>query len=107
MKNNNVTNPPEIKKNLFKLTKKSKNEINKIIPTINIQTKSINESKLRNIKTSKEKHNYSKFNSFLSETTPLQNIINQINIENNFITNINHGKENLLLSDRTNKTKTR
>ena len=103
MKNNNVTNPPEIKKNLFKLTKKSKNEINKIIPTINIQTKSINESKLRNIKTSKEKHNYSKFNSFLSETTPLQNIINQINIENNFITNINHGKENLLLSDRTNK----
>ena len=104
MKNNNVTSPPEIKKNLFKLTKKSKNEFNKLIPNINFQEKSINESKLRNIKKSDIKHNYIKFNSFLSETSPLQNIINQINIENNFITNINQGKENLLLSDRANKT---
>ena len=104
MKNNNVTSPPEIKKNLFKLTKKSKNEFNKLIPNINFQSKAINESKLRNIKKSNEKHNYIKFNSFLSETSPLQNIINQINIENNFLTNINQGKENILLSDRANKT---
>ena len=45
MKNNNVTSPPEIKKNLFKLTKKSKNEFNKLIPNINFQAKAINESK--------------------------------------------------------------
>ena len=104
MKNNNVTNPPEIKKNLFKLTKKSKNEFNKLIPNISFQTKLINESKLRNAKNLNEKQNYIKFNSFVSDVSPLQNIINQINIENNFKTNINQGKENLLLSDRTNKT---
>ena len=104
MKNNNVTSPPEIKKNLFKLTKKSKNEFNKLIPNINFQAKAINESKLRNTKKYNEKNNYIKFNSFLSETSPLQNIINQINIENNFINNINQGKENILLSDRANKT---
>ena len=104
MKNNNVTSPPEIKKNLFKLTKKSKNEFNKLIPNINFQAKAINESKMRNTKKYNEKNNYIKFNSFLSETSPLQNIINQINIENNFINNINQGKENILLSDRANKT---
>ena len=104
MKNNNVTNPPEIKRNLFKLTKKCKNDINKLIPFNNNQSKLNKQPKLRNKNNSKEKHqNNYKLNSFLSETTPLQNIINQINIENNFITNINYDKDSLLLSERTNK----
>ena len=104
MKNNNVTNPPEIKRNLFKLTKKCKNDINKLIPFNNNKYELNKQPKFRNKHNSKEKqqNNY-KLNSFLSESTPLQNIINQINIENNFITNINYGKDSLLLSDRTNK----
>ena len=100
MENNNATSPPEIKKNLFKLNIL---KINKLIPNITFQAKAINESKLRN-KKNLMKNIIIKFNSFLSETSPLQNIINQINIENNFITNINQGKENILLSDRANKT---
>ena len=103
MKNNNVTNPPEIKRNLFKLTKKCKNGINKLIQKNNNQIKSVNEEKLKIKKNSHKINNYYKLNSFLSEESPLQNIINQINIENNYITNINTGQDDNLLSDRTSK----
>ena len=41
MKNNNLTNNPDIKRNLFSLRKKTKNDINKLIPSKNNQNKSI------------------------------------------------------------------
>ena len=58
---------------------------------------------MRKRSNSNEKNNYTKLNSFLSTTTPSQNIINQINIENNYITNIDLGKHNPLLSERVSK----
>ena len=106
MKNNNAMNPPEIKKNLFKLTKRGKKVINKMISNNNNQIKSINNPKLRNKKNSYEKSNYNKLNSFLSQTTPLFNIIiknnneNIENMENDYLTNINNGKNEKLLSER-------
>ena len=103
MKNNNLTNTPDIKRNLFSLRKKTKNDINKLIPSKNNQNKSNNNFKLRKRNNSNEKNNYTKLNSFLSTTTPSQNIINQINIENNYITNIDLGKHNPLLSERVGK----
>ena len=99
MKNNNLTNPPEIKRNLFKLTKKSKQVINNVNSNNN-RMKKINEKKLRCKKKSFEKNNYSKLNSFLSETAPLQNPISKINLKDNFSKNINTNKEGLILSDR-------
>ena len=60
------------------------------------QMKKINEKKLRCRKNSHEKTNYSKLNSFLSETAPLQNV----NFEDNFSKNINNNKEDLILSER-------
>ena len=99
MKNNNLTNPPEIKRNLFKLTKKSKQVINNVNSNNN-RMKKINEKKLRCKKKSFEKNNYSKLNSFLSETTPLQNQISKINLKDNYSKNINTNKEGLILSDR-------
>ena len=103
MKNNNLTNTPDIKRNLFSLRKKTKNDINKLIPSKNNQNKSNNNFKLRKRNNSNEKNNYTKLNSFLSTTTPSQNIINQINIENNYITNIDLGKYNPLLSEGVGK----
>ena len=103
MKNNNLTNTPDIKRNLFSLRKKTKNDINKLIPSKNNQNKSNNNFKLRKRNNSNEKNNYTKLNSFLSTTTPSQNIINQINIENNYITNIDLGKHNPLLSEGVGK----
>ena len=103
MKNNNLTNTPDIKRNLFSLRKKTKNDINKLIPNKNNQNKSNNNFKLRKRNNSNEKNNYTKLNSFLSTTTPSQNIINQINIENNYITNIDLGKHNPLLSEGVGK----
>ena len=103
MKNNNLTNTPDIKRNLFSLRKKTKNDINKLIPSKNNQNKSNNNFKLRKRGNSNEKNNYTKLNSFLSTTTPSQNIINQINIENNYITNIDLGKHNPLLSEGVGK----
>ena len=103
MKNNNLTNTPDIKRNLFSLRKKTKNDINKLIPSKNNQNKSNNNFKLRKRNNSNEKNNYTKLNSFLSTTTPSQNIINQINIENNYITNIYLGKHNPLLSEGVGK----
>ena len=103
MKNNNLTNTPDIKRNLFSLRKKTKNDINKLIPSKNNQNKSNNNFKLRKRNNSNEKNNYTKLNSFLSTTTPSQNIINQINIENNYITNINLWKHNPLLSEGVGK----
>ena len=103
MKNNNLTNNPDIKRNLFSLRKKTKNDINKLIPSKNNQNKSNNNFKLRKRNNSNEKNNYTKLNSFLSTTTPSQNIINQINIENNYITNIDLGKHNPLLSEGVGK----
>ena len=103
MKNNNLTNTPDIKRNLFSLRKKNKNDINKLIPSKNNQNKSNNNFKLRKRNNSNEKNNYTKLNSFLSTTTPSQNIINQINIENNYITNIDLGKHNPFLSEGVGK----
>ena len=103
MKNNNLKNTPDIKRNLFSLRKKTKNDINKLIPSKNNQNKSNNNFKLRKRNNSNEKNNYTKLNSFLSTTTPSQNIINQINIENNYITNIDLGKHNPLLSEGVGK----
>ena len=103
MKNNNLTNTPDIKRNLFSLRKKTKNDINKLIPSKNNQNKSNNNFKLRKRGNSNEKNNYTKLNSFLSTTTPSQNIINQINIENNYITNIDLGKHNPILSEGVGK----
>jgi len=103
MKNNNLTNTPDIKRNLFSLRKKTKNDINKLIPSKNNQNKSNNNFKLRKRNNSNEKKNYTKLNSFLSTTTPSQNIINQINIENNYITNIYLGKHNPLLCEGVGK----
>ena len=103
MKNNNLTNTPDIKRNLFSLRKKTKNDINKLIPSKNNQNKSNNNFKLRKRNNSNEKNNYTKLNSLLSTTTPSQNIINQINIENNYITNIDLGKHNPLLSEGVGK----
>ena len=103
MKNNNLTNTPDIKRNLFSLRKKTKNDINKLIPSKNNQNKSNNNFKFRKRGNSNEKNNYTKLNSFLSTTTPSQNIINQINIENNYITNIDLGKHNPLLSEGVGK----
>ena len=103
MKNNNLTNTPDIKRNLFSLRKKTKNDINKLIPSKNNQNKSNNNFKLRKRNNSNEKNNYTKLNSFLSTITPSQNIINQINIENNYITNIDLGKHNPLLSEGVGK----
>ena len=103
MKNNNLTNTPDIKRNLFSLRKKTKNDINKLIPSKNNQNKSNNNFNLRKRNNSNEKNNYTKLNSLLSTTTPSQNIINQINIENNYITNIDLGKHNPLLSEGVGK----
>ena len=47
MKNDYITNPPEIKKNLIKLSKKSKKDFNKLIPKNNDQIKTNNEQKKR------------------------------------------------------------
>ena len=70
---------------------------NNLNPNNNNQMKKINEKKLRCRKNSYEKTNYSKLNSFLSETAPLQNV----NFEDNFSKNININKEDLILSERT------
>ena len=63
MKNDYITNPPGIKKNLIKLSKKSKKDFNKLIPKNNDQIKTNNEQKKRIKKKSPEKNNYLNFNS--------------------------------------------
>ena len=107
MKNDYITNPPEIKKNLIKLSKKSKKDFNKLIPKNNDQIKTNNEQKKRIKKKSTEKNNYLNFNSSLTENPSLQNLMKKIDIKNNYKTNIDKEKEkdDIILTDRSFKDK--
>jgi len=105
MKNDFITNPPEIKRNLFTLTKKSKKDINNIIPKSNDQIKKINDQKKRMKQNSHEKNNYLNLNSSVSGKSSLKDLIKLININNNYKTNINREKDDILLTDRLYKDK--
>ena len=107
MKNDYITNPPEIKKNLIKLSKKSKKGFNKLISKNNDQIKTNNEQKKRIKKKSPEKNNYLNFNSSLTENPSFQNLMKKIDIKNNYKTNIDKEKEkdDIILTDRSFKDK--
>ena len=99
---NNEEDSPKIKKNLFKLKKKCKKDINELISKNKDSSKSIKYLNIRNKKDLSGKNKY-KLNSFLSETAPLQKLINQIDFEKkDFSTNINSSEEPPLLSNREN-----
>ena len=100
---NNEEDSPKIKKNLFKLKKKCKKDINELISKNKDSSKSIKYLNIRNKKDLSGKNKY-KLNSFLSETAPLQKLINQIDFEKkDFSTNINSSEEPPLLSNREKK----
>ena len=105
MKNDYITNPPEIKRNLLKLSKKSKKDFNKFIQKSNDQIKTNNNQKNRIKKKSHEKKNYSNLNSSLSEKSTLQNLIKQLGIKNNYKTNKNQEKDDIILIDSLCKDK--